>query len=452
MTLRKGIRTAWPLLAAVLVLCAWYPAPGDVIDATCRIRAGDRAGTGIAFERSQGRVWILTNAHVVGGASRVTVQFWHRGHAGGELAGTVGGRDAGRDVAVVYVPEGAFGGRVPPIVRLAPPDFVLRPGTPVNTVGAPGGWPTGFRGHSIGYTSGRQYRRLQFRPAPANGRSGSGLVSECGEFIVGLIYARSDERGGYGLAVSVQDVYAAFGTPQQRRTAGEVFTRQELTGPLVPVNRPHPIPMPIESEVQGGIFGGRFRGEGGLCPPQQPQQPQQQGPWPSLPPDSQGPMPPAAGPAAPQSPNIHIDVDLGPIADAIRGPPAEAELRRRMLEAQAKHYEGMAARAEAAKHTEMIEGIPGESITDAAGAAWRRDWAGVGEATAPMLGWLGQIIVTGILSLTGIGGIGALGIRFGVPMALRVFHRRFLSADRNEANEVAEDIAQAVAKKQTAKK
>ena len=81
----------------------------DCIDATCRISAGDARGTGCAFEHSQGYVYVLTNAHVVGANDTVTCEFWRAGHRSEPIRGRVMVRvdDGQCDAAVIAVPDSA---------------------------------------------------------------------------------------------------------------------------------------------------------------------------------------------------------------------------------------------------------------------------------------------------------------------------------------------------------
>ena len=98
MTPRKGIRSAWPLLAALLLLCACHPARGVDLEAlhsaTARLRAADGGtGTGTAFEKSQGHVFLVTCAHVAT-SRQMSVEWFYRGHQSGAVQGAVVYRDA----------------------------------------------------------------------------------------------------------------------------------------------------------------------------------------------------------------------------------------------------------------------------------------------------------------------------------------------------------------------
>jgi hypothetical protein len=227
-------RSTWPavagwllavLLALTLLATCCNPVSAaltECIDATCRITAPDGGrGTGCVFERSQGTVFVLTAAHVVGPADRVQCEFWRSGHQSQPLAGTVILRvqDNRTDAAVVALADGQFGGRLPPAIPLASRDYLVAPGQTLCSVGcANGAWSTGWQGHALGYAG----EDLRFVPAPAMGRSGSALFDADGQRIVGLVRARTLDNG-QGVASSVQSLYG-----QLCRAAAE---RQVQCGP-----------------------------------------------------------------------------------------------------------------------------------------------------------------------------------------------------------------------------
>jgi S1-C subfamily serine protease len=136
--------------AAVIFLTLWAArvsqgAISDCIDATCRIRAAEEStGSGCVFEISQGYVYVLTAAHVVGRSSRVQCEFWRFGHQSRPLAGEVIARSKASDGAVVALPASSFEGVLPAAIPLAPLDYTVPKGTTLTSVGcAQGGWSTG---------------------------------------------------------------------------------------------------------------------------------------------------------------------------------------------------------------------------------------------------------------------------------------------------------------------
>ena len=201
----------------LLTTIAWCNAAeaslADCIDATCRISTADGSrGSGCAFENSQGRVFVLTAAHVVGRNRTVQCEFWRDGHRSVPLAGEVLATGLSRtpsgsvDAAIIAVPISSFAGVLPGSVPIAPRGYRLSPGETVTSVGcAKGAWATGWKGHVLGYDG----SSLCFTPPPADGRSGSALFDAEGERIVGLIWGRN-QREGKGHAVTVENLYRAL--------------------------------------------------------------------------------------------------------------------------------------------------------------------------------------------------------------------------------------------------
>ena len=184
---------------------------GDCYKATCRVA---NTGTGCAFERSQGYVYVLTNAHVVGSKKNVTCTFWYRGHQSHPIAASVlrSVRNAEVDAAILVIPVKNFRGRLPSVIPLAPRKFRVKKGATLFSVGcANASWATGWQGHALGYRG----QNLLFAPAPAGGRSGSAIFDETGNKIVGLLHSRGN---GYGLACSIEVLDKYFGYESSEKT------------------------------------------------------------------------------------------------------------------------------------------------------------------------------------------------------------------------------------------
>ena len=100
------------LLAMAAGIAAFLGATGplggvsDCIDATCRITADDGSrGSGWCSRSTQGSVYVLTAAHVVGNNPTVQCEFWHNGHQSSPLPGRVVNRSEAADAAIVAVPR-----------------------------------------------------------------------------------------------------------------------------------------------------------------------------------------------------------------------------------------------------------------------------------------------------------------------------------------------------------
>ena len=302
------------------------------MDATCRIttpermlpngqRGSDR-GSGCAFQRVAGSIWILTNAHVVAESTVVQCEFWQQGHQSDPLPGRVIAKDSGLDVAIVEVPEAAFGGRPPAIVPLAEATDFPRPNDTIISVGcANGAWATGWKGHVLGY----QDSDMHFVPPPANGRSGSAVFNAQGTKIVGLVRARID-ASGQGIAIGITALRS-----QMAATCSRVGAAQPLAA-IRPVARASG--ATVSSMEQGGCGPGGC-GPGGcdalkyrFLPYRQLQDRQQQerqqtpqtlpggNPWPTL---------PVPAPSVPPPDLAPIQQQLGRISDSLEDIRREAK-------------------------------------------------------------------------------------------------------------------------------
>lgn len=178
----------------------------DCHDATCRISTpNDYRGTGCAFERAGGLIYVLTNAHVVKQHKTVNCVFWKAGHRSTPFQALVVARVLNDqcDAAVLQIPEALFMGNLPKVIPLARPTRKIAVGETILTVGCPEAkWASGLKGHALGYEG----WKLAFTPTPADGRSGSAIFDATGEQIIGLLFAR-EVNDRYGYAVSIQALH-----------------------------------------------------------------------------------------------------------------------------------------------------------------------------------------------------------------------------------------------------
>jgi len=387
----------------------------DCIDATCRVRTAQAAlGTGCAFERSGGYVWVLTCHHVVENQATVYCEFWRHGHKSNALRGEVVCRAPAVDAAVIVVPERLFGGVFPKTIPIANRSFVVRPGETLTSVGCAGGtWSTAWQGHALGYSG----TDLYFRPVPANGRSGSAIFDAAGQHIVGLLKARTADKG---IATSVQALYAGM------QPAG--LSAGDCQGGLCP-----------------RIFGG-----GRSIPDPGGGQGEHSPPWPGLSPAM--PSVPSPSPSVPPSVTISIGDQLAPLVDALKG---DSELRRQEVaalvearKAEAAWYEFQLRQAQDAEHQKIIASIPGEAA-EVIGHAVQGDWREAKDSalSEPMLDFGSNTLVWLLTGLLGIGGVFGLAIKFGVPLVIKKFGRMLRSDESTPADDVVEEIARRAAEK-----
>ncbi|MBN2579124.1 MAG: trypsin-like peptidase domain-containing protein [Pirellulales bacterium] len=177
----------------------------ECIDATCRIttpldaRGECGVGSGCVFLKAGGGVYVLTAAHVVEGTNRCSCEFWHSGHLSRPIEASVTQRDPRNDTAILALRESDFQGYPPLAIPIAPHGLGVRPGDQIISVGcANGSWSTAWSGHCLGFVK----DRIAFMPAPAQGRSGSALFDAGGQYIVGMVNARTADgtmegRGAY---------------------------------------------------------------------------------------------------------------------------------------------------------------------------------------------------------------------------------------------------------------
>ena len=206
-------------MAGVLAILIWAgkadSAMTDCIDATCRVKTapdnGGRysMGTGVVFEISNGKVHVLTNAHVATTA-KMKLEFWRDGHKMNSVPGVTVLRDKRRDVAVISIDVAAFSDNLPTVIPLAPRDTVLLDGQEVTSAGCPRGeWTKAWIGHVENSLDGR----IAFQPGPFGGQSGSAIFDADGTQIVALLNLQelnSRDEIIRGYAVSLENIYAAI--------------------------------------------------------------------------------------------------------------------------------------------------------------------------------------------------------------------------------------------------
>jgi hypothetical protein len=217
------------ILMAAILLSTWGIAEAkplnlnEIQQAVCRVTASQgfeqAKGTGTCIGETSDGYYILTNAHVVGRASSVNLEFFRGGYKTGfipaKVVWTAYNRNSSHDFAVCKVDKQYFGKYPPRIIRLAPSDYKLQEGYYIASMGCPGGrWAQGWEGH-IKFD---ENNRVIFAPAPIGGQSGSSLVvcipdnkgelhSRVGAVLTWRFGDGTDATGG---AIPIKHLYAAM--------------------------------------------------------------------------------------------------------------------------------------------------------------------------------------------------------------------------------------------------
>jgi len=247
----------------------------DLVAATVRLRVSDPKGhswgTGTIIDARQGEALVLTCGHVFRDSQgRGTIEVELFGvHEGKKVSGHLIGYDLERDVALLSI-------RMPGPVqaaRLAPPDYALRRGDPVVTVGCSHGDDPTTQHTRI--SSVNRYLgppNVQVAGQPVDGRSGGGLFSRDGRVIGVCRGADPQDREGFFAALgSIQAYVEDKGLAHVclgPATPGHVESNEELAvgrtpDPSTPVGRTSDPTMAAEGpEVQPIADGPEVRPTG----------------------------------------------------------------------------------------------------------------------------------------------------------------------------------------------
>ena len=156
----------------------------------------DGAGSGVIISEDG---YIITNAHVISGASQIKVRTSDKTEYEAELIGS----DSKSDIAVLKI--GATG-LTPAVVgnsdNLVVGEFTLAVGNPMGTLG---GTVTNGIISALNRditVQGQTMNLLQTNAAVSPGNSGGGLFNEKGE-LIGIVNAKSAEEGAEGLGFAI---------------------------------------------------------------------------------------------------------------------------------------------------------------------------------------------------------------------------------------------------------
>ena len=169
------------------------------------IRTSNSTGTGWMYRVDRnGKAWILTNEHVVGGLTSVTVSL----SSGGTRRGTVTGFDAIRDLAVVTICCDRNWKALPTVssdnIKVGSDVAVL--GFPSGRIGSALSVTTGIVS-SFGFRNESSSWLIQTDAAVNPGNSGGPLMNTMGE-VIGIVSYRQDpaQRENIGFAIAMRTV------------------------------------------------------------------------------------------------------------------------------------------------------------------------------------------------------------------------------------------------------
>lgn len=193
------------IFALAVAAATSIAAAADFFESVCRVSRSNGRGTGWVFSADDTVCHVLTNRHVVGGSSTVSVEFWQQGHKSSRVPGRVIWRSRNRrhDLAVVEIDLSEFpAGLEPTVIPLAPRGSDPERGETIMTVGCPrASWAQASRGHLKGYRGGHYL----LVPSVIPGQSGSPILNFNGTEALGVVTWHSPSR-----AQSLETVYRAL--------------------------------------------------------------------------------------------------------------------------------------------------------------------------------------------------------------------------------------------------
>jgi putative serine protease PepD len=177
------------------------------------VRSGSRRGTGSGFVFDR-RGHILTNNHVIAGATSVTVILGR----GQRVTATVVGQDVSNDLAVLQVDAARA---LPPVTlgssrQLSVADPVLAIGSPLGLSGTVTAGIVSGLDRNVRLGGGQRVKAIQTDASINPGNSGGPLVNAQGEVVgVNTAIATLDPAGtpsvGIGFAIPIERIAAAAG-------------------------------------------------------------------------------------------------------------------------------------------------------------------------------------------------------------------------------------------------
>ena len=206
----------------------------NYLRAACRLKGGGSGGSGTCFKIDDRYVYILTCRHVTGTTKNFNVEFWINGRISGKYKGVVS-KVLKADAAVIIIPVESFPeGKLPFAIPISPvsPKVDSRV---IVSVGSPNlRWQSLFEGHITKLGGSTRYGKdnVVFKPAPAGGQSGAGIIQD--SMIVGVLWGSTDKTGkqkdGRGYAVNCEDLVSLIEEENLYFTADWCVYCKEMNG------------------------------------------------------------------------------------------------------------------------------------------------------------------------------------------------------------------------------
>jgi hypothetical protein len=228
------------------------------LDSVCLVTHNGSAGSGTCFT-TMNTVGILTAAHVVSNGT-ARCQFTQRGYYSEPIVAQVVATNHDIDATLLAIPKSKFGGILPRAIALGEWKDLPKAGTAINTVGCPGGvkpsLKTGEYLKVLGYE--QHSGRMLWSPAPEGGRSGSALVSNDGNHILGIICVRMGHEGAGPNCAMIRhafkdthfsDATIAYDAEVAEQPVGYFRNRGDSSESPSPTP-PNPWPQPLVQQVQ----------------------------------------------------------------------------------------------------------------------------------------------------------------------------------------------------------
>ena len=204
-----------------------------IFESVAKVNSGRSWGTATCINLDNDYIYLITNKHVVGQSSDVSVQFYRQGHESVGIPAQViwfaYRPNEPVDIALVRVSRKNLSW-TPKVISFELDDTPLKVNETCLTVGCPEAkWPRAYKGHIVNVSGGT----YKITPTVEPGQSGSVLFNGDGTKAIGLI---AWYEGNYGKAMTAETIQKAISGQSSNYYLKQPYNR--LLG-----NEPTPIPI-----------------------------------------------------------------------------------------------------------------------------------------------------------------------------------------------------------------